>query len=143
VDKDVKLQVDIVSAEGHIHSGEAMMVFAPAVMGEVGIAPRHAPLLTTLKPGTVRVQPPEGEELSFFVGGGILEVQPHLVTVLADTAMRGDQADEAAAEAAKKDAEAKLAGAKDKMDLAQAQQELVEAAARLEFVKNLKKPGSH
>jgi F-type H+-transporting ATPase subunit epsilon len=114
------------------------MVFAPAVMGEVGIAPRHAPLLTTLKPGTVRVQPPEGEELSFFVGGGILEVQPHLVTVLADTALRAKDADEAAAAKAKLAAEEKLAGAKSDMDLARAQAELAEAAARLEFVKKLK-----
>jgi F-type H+-transporting ATPase subunit epsilon len=138
VDKDVKLQVDIVSAEGHIHSGEAMMVFAPAVMGEVGIAPRHAPLLTTLKPGTVRVQPPEGEELSFFVGGGILEVQPHLVTVLADTALRAKDADEAAALKAKQDAEDRLGQAKSDMDVARAQAELAEAAARLAFVKKLK-----
>jgi F-type H+-transporting ATPase subunit epsilon len=134
----MKLHVDIVSAEGHIHTGEATMVFAPAVMGEVGIAPRHAPLLTTLKPGTVRVQPPEGEELSFFVGGGILEVQPHLVTVLADTALRAKDADEAAAVKAKQAAEEKLAGARSDMDLARAQAELVEAAARLEFVRKLK-----
>jgi F-type H+-transporting ATPase subunit epsilon len=137
VDK-VKLHVDIVSAEGHIYTGEATMVFAPAVMGEVGIAPRHAPLLTTLKPGTVRVQPPDGEELAFFVGGGILEVQPHLVTVLADTALRAKDADEAAAAKAKQAAEEKLAGAKSDMDLARAQAELAEAAARLEFVKKLK-----
>jgi F-type H+-transporting ATPase subunit epsilon len=136
------LHVDIVAAEGHIFSGEATMLFAPASMGEVGIAPRHAPLLTTLKPGTVRVQKADGSELPFFVGGGILEVQPHLVTVLADTALRGDQADEAAAAEAKKQAEAKLAGAKDKMDLAKAQAELVEAAARLEFVQKLK-PKAH
>src|SRR5438045_9719786 len=89
------LHVEIVAAEGHIHSGEASMVFAPASMGEVGIAPRHAPLLTTLKPGTVRVQQADGTELAFFVGGGILEVQPHLVSILADTALRGEQADEA------------------------------------------------
>lgn len=136
------LHVDIVAAEGHIFSGEATMLFAPAAMGEIGVAPRHAPLLTTLKPGTLRVQQADGTELPFFVGGGILEVQPHLVTVLADTALRGDQADETAAAQAKKEAEEKLAGATDKMDLAKAQQELVEAAARLEFVKNLK-PKAH
>jgi F-type H+-transporting ATPase subunit epsilon len=134
----MKLQVDIVSAEGHIHEGEATMVFAPAEMGEVGIAPRHAPLLTRLKPGTVRVQQAEGEELSFFVGGGILEVQPHLVTVLADTALRAKDADEAAAAKAKQDAEEKLGQAKSDMDVARAQAELVEAAARLQFVKKLK-----
>lgn len=133
------LRIDIVAAEGHIHSGDATMIFAPAGMGEVGIAPRHAPLLTTLKPGTIRVQQADGSELPFFVGGGILEVQPHLVTVLADTAMRGEDADEAAVEKAKLDAEAKLAGAKSEMDLAKAQLEVAEAAARLEFVQKLKK----
>ena len=134
------LHVDIVAAEGHIFSGDATMLFAPAAMGEVGIAPRHAPLLTTLKPGTVRVQKADGSELPFFVGGGILEVQPHLVTVLADTAMRGEDADEASAAAAKQQAEANLAGAKSEMDLAKAQAEVVEAAARVEFVKKLKSP---
>lgn len=132
------LHVDIVSAEGHIHSGEAQMVFAPAEMGEVGIAPRHAPLLTRLKPGAVRVQLPGGEELEFFVGGGILEIQPYLVTVLADTALRAKDADEAAALKAKQAAEEKLAGAKSDIDLARAQSELIEAAARLQFVQKLK-----
>jgi ATP synthase F1 epsilon subunit len=80
------IQVDIVSAEGEIFSGEAAMVFVPAVMGDIGIAPRHAPLITNLKPGEVRVQLPSGEEQHIYVSGGALEVQPHLVTVLADTA---------------------------------------------------------
>lgn len=133
------LHVDIVAAEGSIFSGEATMVFAPAALGEVGIAPRHAPLLTTMKPGTLRVQQANGEELAFFVGGGILEVQPHLVSVLADTALRGGDADEASAAKAKADAEAKLAGAKSEIDLKKAQAELVEAAARMEFVQKLKK----
>src|SRR6185503_8745273 len=124
-----QLHVDIVSAEGHIHHGEAEMVFAPASQGDVGIAPRHAPLLTTMRPGEVRVKTPAGEELRFFVGGGILEVQPHLVTVLADTALRAKDADEAAARRAKEDAEAKLAGAKGEVDYKKAQQELIEAAA--------------
>lgn len=132
------LHVDIVSAEGHIHEGEATMVFAPAEMGEVGIAPRHTPLLTRLKPGELRVKTVGGEELRFFVGGGILEVQPKLVTVLADTALRAKDADEAAAAEAKRQAEQALAGAKTEMDLAKAQASLVEAAARLEFVKKLK-----
>ena len=96
-----QIHVDIVSAEGHIHKGEAVMVFAPAEMGEVGIAPRHSPLLTRLKPGVVRVKTPSGEELQIFVSGGILEVQPHLVTVLADTALRAKDADEASALRAK------------------------------------------
>ena len=82
------IQVDIVSAEGEIFSGPATMVFAPASQGDIGIAPRHAPLLTTLKPGEVRVQTPDGQEQFFYVGGGAIEVQPHLVTVLADTALR-------------------------------------------------------
>jgi F-type H+-transporting ATPase subunit epsilon len=132
-----QLQVDIVSAEGHIHKGEAAMVFAPAEMGEVGIAPRHSPLLTRLKPGTVRVRTTSGQELAFFVTGGILEVQPHLVTVLADSALHSKDADEAAALKAKQEAEEKLAGAKTSSDLAKAQQELVEAAARLEFARKL------
>lgn len=136
------IHVDIVSAEGAIHSGEATMVFAPAEMGEVGIAPRHAPLLTRLKPGTVRVKTPDGQELPFFVGGGILEIQPYLVTVLADTALRAKDADEASALKAKQDAEEKLAGAKSEIDLARAQAELIEAAARLDFVKKLKS-GTH
>ena len=133
-----QLHVDIVSAEGHIHHGPAQMVFAPAEMGEVGIAPRHAPLLTRLKPGELRVQTPEGEMLHFFVGGGILEVQPHLVTVLADTALRAKDADEQAALQSKQRAEQALAGAKGEMDLAKAQAELVEAAARLQFVQKLR-----
>ena len=91
------IQVDIVSAEGEIFSGEAKMVYAPARMGEVGIAPRHAPLLTALKPGEVRVEDLEGKEHFFYITGGMLEIQPHLVTVLADTALRGKQLDEAAA----------------------------------------------
>lgn len=137
------IHVDIVSAEGHIHHGEAAMVFVPAAAGEVGIAPRHAPLLTTLKPGTLRVQTPSGEILQFFVGGGILEVQPKLVTVLADTALRAKDADATAAAKAKADAEARLAGAKTEMDRKLAQQELVEAAARYEFVKTLQSPTHH
>ncbi|HUR39921.1 MAG TPA: F0F1 ATP synthase subunit epsilon [Verrucomicrobiae bacterium] len=134
------IHVDIVSAEGHIHHGEAVMVFAPAGQGEVGIAPRHAPMLTTLRPGTLRVQTPTGEMLSFFVGGGILEVQPTLVTVLADTALRAKDADAAGAAKAKAEAEAKLAGAKTEMDRKLAQQELIEAAARYEFVQKLQSP---
>lgn len=117
------------------------MVFAPAEMGEVGIAPRHSPLLTRLKPGAVRVRTPGGEELQFFVSGGILEVQPHLVTVLADTALRAKDADEASAVKAKQDAEARLAGASSTTDVSKAQTELVEAAARLEFVRKIK--GGH
>ena len=92
------IHVDIVSAEGEIFAGEATMVFAPASGGEIGIAPRHAPLLTTMKVGAVRVQDLSGEEHLFWVGGGALEVQPHKVTVLADTAARAKDLDEAAAQ---------------------------------------------
>ncbi len=132
------IRVDIVSAEGEIHSGEAAMVFAPAKMGEVGIAPRHAPLLTALKPGEVRVQTPEGSEEAFYITGGMLEVQPHLVTVLADTALRGDQLDEAAALAAQQEAEKALEGVSEETDVARAQAELEEARARYRAAQKLK-----
>ena len=133
------IHVDIVSAEGEIFSGEASMVFAPAVMGEMGIAPRHAPLLTNINPGAVRVQTPDGQELSIYVSGGALEVQPHLVTILADTAIRAKDLDEAAALQAKQRAEEALRDAKDKITAAKAQAEMIEAAARLRFIEKLKK----
>jgi len=132
------IKVDIVSAEGEIHSGDATMVFAPASMGEVGIAPRHAPMLTTLKPGEVRVQDDEGQEQSFYITGGMLEVQPNQVTVLADTALRGDQLDEAAALAAQQDAEIALEGAAEETDIARAEAELTEARARYRAAQKLK-----
>jgi F-type H+-transporting ATPase subunit epsilon len=135
----MSIHVDIVSAEGQIHTGEAKMVFAPAEMGEVGISPRHAPLLTRLKPGAVRVQTESGEELAFFVGGGILEVQPHLVTVLADTALRAKDVDEAAAAQAKQRAEEAMSNAKSEVDLVRAQAELVQAAALMQFLDKIKK----
>jgi len=131
-------RVDIVSAEGEIYSGDAAMVYAPARMGEVGIAPRHAPLLTALKPGEVRVEDPEGKEHFFYVTGGMLEIQPHLVTVLADTALRGEQLDEAAALAAQQAAEEALRGASEETDLARANLELAEARARYRAAQNLK-----
>ena len=132
------IKVDIVSAEGEIHSGEATMVFAPAKMGEVGIAPRHAPLLTALKPGEVRVETPDGEVEAFYITGGMLEVQPHLVTVLADTALRGDQLDEAAALAAQQAAERALEGASLETDVSRALAELEEARARYRAAQKLK-----
>lgn len=131
------IHVDIVSAEGEIYSGTANMVFAPARMGEIGIAPRHAPLLTTLKPGPVRVETSEGEKY-FYVTGGVLEVQPHLVTVLADSAIRGDQLDEAEALAARDRARAMLEGRHEGIDLERAQAELVEAEARYRAAQQLK-----
>jgi len=132
------IRVDIVSAEGEIHSGEATMVFVPAKMGEMGVAPRHAPLLTALNPGEVRVQTVDGKEENFYITGGMLEVQPHLVTVLADTALRGDQLDEAAALAAKQAAEEALKGVSSETDLKRAQAELVEAQARFRAAQKLK-----
>lgn len=132
------IQVDIVSAEGAIWSGEANLVIAPARMGEVGIAPRHAPMLTTLRPGDLRVQRDGQEELFFYVTGGILEVQPKKITVLADTALRAEQLDESAADEARRQAEEALKGASTKEDLAHAQLQLVEAAARYRAAQKLK-----
>jgi F-type H+-transporting ATPase subunit epsilon len=132
------INVDIVSAEGEIYSGVAAMVFVPAVQGELGIAPRHAPLLTTLKPGEVRVQTPAGEELAFYVGGGALEIQPQRVTVLADTAVRARDLDEAAALAAKQRAEQALAEKGDAVTIAEAQAELLRAVAQIRMIKRLR-----
>jgi len=132
------LHVDIVSAEAEIFSGTATMVFAPAEMGEVGIAPRHTPLLTRLKPGEVRVQTQEGEELSFFVSGGMLEIQPHVVTVLSDTAIRADDLDEAQALEAKARAEKLLADRSADIDYAKAQSELAQSMAQLAAIKKLR-----
>ncbi|MBT8135564.1 MAG: F0F1 ATP synthase subunit epsilon [Gammaproteobacteria bacterium] len=137
-----KIHVIIVSAEGHIYHGDAAMVFAPAKLGDVGVAPRHAPMLTSLRPGEIRVQPVDGsEEQFFFVSGGMLEVQPHLVTVLADTALRAHDLDEAAALEAKRRAEEALRDKKDDVDLATAQAELIEAAAILQAIQKLRKRG--
>ena len=131
------IHVNIVSAEGEIFSGEADMVFAPAKAGEVGIAPRHAPLITTLKPGSVRVQTGEGEKL-FYVTGGILEIQPHLITVLADSALHADQLDESEALAARERAREMIEGKHGAIDLARAQAELSEAEARYRAAQQLK-----
>ena len=132
------IKIDIVSAEGEIHSGDAIMVFAPASEGEVGIAPRHAPLLTSLRPGTVRVQDEEGNEETIYISGGLLEVQPTRVTILADTALRGDQLDAAAALEAQRAAEEALQGAATETDVARAQAELAEAQARYRAAEKLK-----
>jgi F-type H+-transporting ATPase subunit epsilon len=133
------IHVDIVSAEGEIFSGEASMVFVPAIMGDIGIAPRHAPLLTTLKPGEVRVQTPTGEEQFFYVSGGAIEIQPHIVTVLADTALRAHDLDEAAALAAKQRAEEALRNRTDALDTAKLQAELAQAAAQIKAIEKLRK----
>jgi len=132
------LHVDIVSAEAEIFSGTVTMVFAPAEMGEVGIAPRHAPLLTRLKPGEIRVQQADGSEQSFFVSGGMLEVQPHVVTVLADTAIRAHDLDEAAAMQAKERAERMLADKHADIDYAKAQAELAQSIAQLRAIQKLR-----
>ena len=131
------IHVNIVSAEGAIFEGDADMVFAPAKAGEVGIAPRHAPLITTLKPGSVRVQSGDSEKL-FYVTGGILEVQPHLITVLADSALHAEQLDEAEALAARERAREMLQGRAEGIDLAAAQAALVEAEARYRAAQQLK-----
>jgi F-type H+-transporting ATPase subunit epsilon len=133
------VHVDIVSAEGAIHSGLAQMVFAPAEMGEVGIAPRHSPLITRLKPGDVRVQGESGDMEHFYVSGGILEVQPSIVTILADTAVRARDLDEAAALEAKRRAEDALAGHTAQFEYAKAQAELAEAIAQLRAIEKLRK----
>jgi F-type H+-transporting ATPase subunit epsilon len=133
------IHVDIVSPEGQLFSGEATMVFAPAVNGEIGVAPRHAPLLTTLKPGEVRVQVEGEEEHLFYVGGGALEIQPHLVSILADTAARARDLDEAAALQAKAQAEEAMRTNKDKIDIAEATAELARAVAQLRAIQRLRK----
>ena len=134
------IHVDIVSAEGHLFSGQGEMVYAPALMGEIGIAPRHAPLVTQLKPGEVRVDPGNGKpQEQFYVSGGIIEVQPFKVTVLADTGIRAADIDEAAAQEAKRRAEDVLSNQRADIDLAKAQIELAEAVAQLRAIERLRK----
>lgn len=135
------VHVDIVSAEKEIYSGQAEMVFAPAELGEVGITPRHAPFITRLKPGEVRVKVSETESYPFYVSGGMLEVQPHLVTVLADTAIRAKDIDEAAAIEAKTRAEEELTDKSGKIDYATAQAQLAEAIMQLRTLDRLRKRG--
>src|SRR5580658_8721701 len=133
------IRVDIVSAEGELFSGDATMVFAPASEGELGITPRHSPLLTLLKPGEVRVQTPDGVEQAFYVGGGALEIQPTCVTVLADTALRAKDIDEAAALAAEQRAEEALQDRAGAVDQAEALAELARVAAQLKILEKLRK----
>src|ERR1700756_4073058 len=132
------IQVDIVSAEGELFSGAASEVFAPASQGDLGILPRHAPLLTLLRPGEVRVRTPDGEEHHFFVGGGALEVQPSRVTVLADTALRARDIDEAAGLAAKQRAEDARREKGGHMTEAEALAELARVAAMMKVLKRLR-----
>jgi len=134
------IHIDIVSAEEEIFSGAATMVYAPAEMGELGIAPQHTPLMTRLKPGEVRVETEaNGEMQYFYVSGGLLEVQPHVVTVLADTALRAKDIDEANAIQAKERAEKALQDQASEIDIVKAQAELAEALAQLRALESLRK----
>ena len=133
------LHVDVVSAEELIFSGEAKFVALPGEDGELGILPRHAPLITRIRPGAVRIQKPGGEEELIFVAGGILEIQPKLITVLADTAIRGHDLDEAKASEAIKKAEEARRSAKDKQEIAVVEGELSMLAAQLAAIRKLRK----
>ncbi len=135
------VHVDIVSAEKEIFSGLAEMVFAPAELGEVGISPRHAPLISRLKPGEVRVKVSDKEVYPFYVSGGMLEIQPNLITILADTAIRAKDIDEAAAIEAKARAEEALADKSGKIDFAVAQAQLTDAVMQLRTLDRLRKRG--
>lgn len=134
------MRVDVVSLEASIFTGEAEMVFAPAEGGEVGIAPRHAPFLTRLNPGELRIQTPD-ETLSFFITGGILEVQPHQVTVLANSSVRTDAIDEAHTREAMQAAQAALAASPEAVDVARAEAELLEMTERLRVLERIRKRG--
>ncbi len=137
------IRCDIVSAEAEIFHGEATLVVATGEIGELGIAPRHAPLITRLKPGKVVVTQPNGEVLDFAISGGILEVQPQVVTVLADTAIRAEDIDEASVRAAKEEAERILAGRAEAMEVAEAQARLAEVTAQLQALERLRKNLKH
>ncbi|MCH2190705.1 MAG: F0F1 ATP synthase subunit epsilon [Gammaproteobacteria bacterium] len=135
------MQVEVVSAENELFSGQASMLIATAINGELGIYPNHTPLLTNLKPGDVRVQTADGEEQVIYVSGGILEVTPKKVTVLSDTAIRADDLDEAAALEAQRKAEQALKDSKADIDYARAKAELAQAAAQLQALKKMVKKG--
>jgi len=137
------IRCDIVSAEAEIFHGEAKMIVATGEEGELGIVPRHAPLITRLKPGQVRVIAENGDEQFFYVSGGILEVQPQVVTVLTDTAIRAKDLDEAAARRAKDEAERALANRTDAVEIAQAQVELAQAIAQLQAIERLRRMTKH
>ena len=137
------IRCDIVSAEAEIFRGEATLVVVTGEVGELGIAPRHAPLITRLKPGKVVVTQANGEKLDFAISGGILEVQPQVVTILADTAIRADEIDEAAVRKAKEEAERVLAGRGEAMDVAEAQKKMAEVAAQLQALERLRKNLKH
>ena len=133
------IKVEVVSAENEIFSGEAAVLIASAAAGEVGIYPQHAPLLTTLKPGDIRIQGVDGEEQVIYVSGGILEVTPKKVTVLSDTAIRADDIDEAAAQEAQRKAEQAMKDSSDDINYAKAKIELAQAMAQIQALKKLRK----
>ena len=134
------VHIDVVSAEASIFSGEAEFVVVPASAGEVGIYPNHAPMVTTIKPGALRIKLTDSaEETLIFLSGGMLEVQPRLITVLADTAVRGHDLDEAKALAAKAAAEEAMKNRTSDMDYARAQAELSEAVAQIQAIQRLRK----
>jgi F-type H+-transporting ATPase subunit epsilon len=133
------IRCDIVSAEQDIFSGAVKMVVVTGEMGELGIAPQHAPLITRIKPGYIRVTLENGEQVEFYVSGGILEVQPLLVSVLADTALRADDLDEAKANIAKESAERILANRSKAIDIAEAEVKLAEAMAQLQLLQRIRK----
>ena len=133
------MHLDIVSAEEKIFSGNVKNIIAAAMMGEVGIYPKHTPMITPLKPGEVKIITEEGEEQLFFISGGILEVQPNTVTVLADTAIRGEDLDEAKAVESKKRAEEALSDKSDKIDVAKALADLAQASAQIKMIESLRK----
>ena len=133
------MHLDIVSAEEEIFSGNVNNIIAAAMMGEVGIYPKHTPMITPLKPGEVKIITDQDEEMLFFISGGVIEVQPEIVTVLADTAIRGEDLDEAKAEESKKRAEEALADKSDNIDAAKALAELAQAAAQLKMIETIRK----
>lgn len=136
------IHVDVVSAEESFFAGVAEFVIIPAEMGELGVYPRHAPLLTRMKAGAVRVKvPDQDEEVVIFVSGGILEVQPNTITILSDTAIRGKDLDEAKANEAKKQAEEAMKNRTSEMDYAKAQAELAQAIAQIQTIEKLRKRG--
>ena len=134
------IHVDVVSAEGEIYSGLAEMVYLPGSMGELGIAPRHAPLITTIKAGDVRIDEGKGKEMRhLYVSGGLIEVQPHLITILADTAKRGVDLDKDAAKQIKDNAEATIKNNNGEFDVAKAKSELAQAMAQLRIIESIRK----
>ena len=133
------MHLDIVSAEEEIFSGNVKNIIAAAMMGEVGIYPKHTPMITPLKPGEIKIITEQDEEMLFFVSGGVIEVQPDIVTVLADTAIRGEDLDKAKAEESKKRAEEALADKSDNIDAAKALAELAQAAAKLKMIETMRK----